>query len=341
MATLIQLRHDTAAAWASVNPVLAAGELGLTTDTGVYKIGDGTTAWNSLSYAGLTPTVTTLDTVVTTNPGAAASGHMTVYSKYVSGRAMLKAVGPSGLDYAAQPWMARNKIGVWQPQGNSTVLPGVFGYTGPTIVGTLTSRNVATTNGFNMLRRIGIVTAATAGSLASYRIAAAQVTTGTGSGGGFHKIMRFGISDAVLVSGARMFMGMSSSTSAPTNVEPSTLTNSIGIGHGAADTNMMLFYGGSTKQTPINLGANFPIDTNTSAYELALFSPPSGAGEINYEVTNLNNGYVATGTITPAGGVALPGSTTLLSYAWGYRTNNATAAAVGLDIAGDYIETDN
>ncbi len=46
-----KLRRSTAATWASVNPVLAAGEPGLESDTGKMKLGDGTTAWNSLAYA--------------------------------------------------------------------------------------------------------------------------------------------------------------------------------------------------------------------------------------------------------------------------------------------------
>lgn len=46
----IQLRHDTAANWASVNPVLLEGEVGLETDTLKQKVGDGTTAWNDLPY---------------------------------------------------------------------------------------------------------------------------------------------------------------------------------------------------------------------------------------------------------------------------------------------------
>jgi hypothetical protein len=46
----IQLRRDTAATWASVNPVLLAGEAGLETDTSKIKIGNGSTAWNSLGY---------------------------------------------------------------------------------------------------------------------------------------------------------------------------------------------------------------------------------------------------------------------------------------------------
>ncbi len=50
MADVIQIRRDTAALWTSANPTLASGELGLETDTGKIKIGDGSTAWTSLAY---------------------------------------------------------------------------------------------------------------------------------------------------------------------------------------------------------------------------------------------------------------------------------------------------
>ncbi len=49
MITTIQLRRDTAANFASVNPTLAQGEVGFETDTGIFRIGDGSTAWNSLT----------------------------------------------------------------------------------------------------------------------------------------------------------------------------------------------------------------------------------------------------------------------------------------------------
>ena len=52
MASLIKLRRDTAANWTSVNPTLASGEPGLETDTLKIKYGNGSTAWNSLSYSG-------------------------------------------------------------------------------------------------------------------------------------------------------------------------------------------------------------------------------------------------------------------------------------------------
>lgn len=50
MAGRIQLRRGTAANWTSANPVLAAGEVGVETDTGRAKVGDGVTAWTSLAY---------------------------------------------------------------------------------------------------------------------------------------------------------------------------------------------------------------------------------------------------------------------------------------------------
>lgn len=49
MAARIQIRRDTASNWTSVNPVLAAGELGYETDTAKLKIGSGSN-WNSTNY---------------------------------------------------------------------------------------------------------------------------------------------------------------------------------------------------------------------------------------------------------------------------------------------------
>ena len=50
MADRIQIRRDTAANWTSANPTLAQGELGVETDTLKFKVGDGSTAWNSVNY---------------------------------------------------------------------------------------------------------------------------------------------------------------------------------------------------------------------------------------------------------------------------------------------------
>ena len=277
-------------------------------------------------------------------PAAPPTNTITLFCESAAGRMMAAMIEPTGARYTLQPLLARNAVGLWRPQGNSVVVPGAMGYTAPTVVGTATARNVATTSFFSRLRRLGHVSVATAGALAESRVAAAQVTLGAGSGlGGFTKIVRFGCSDAAAVAGARQFVGVSSSVAAATNVEPATLLNSIGVGHGAADTNLKLFYGGSAAQAPIDLGVNFPANTlSVDAYELALFASPLLATSVGYRVTRLNTGAVASGILTAAtAGTQLPLNTTLLSYHKAWRTNNATALAVGLDIMSDYIETEN
>ena len=50
MATRMQQRRGTAAQWTSANPILAAGEIGFETDTGKFKMGNGSSAWSALSY---------------------------------------------------------------------------------------------------------------------------------------------------------------------------------------------------------------------------------------------------------------------------------------------------
>lgn len=50
MASIIQIRRDTASNWTSANPTLAQGELGIETDTLKVKAGTGSTAWTSLGY---------------------------------------------------------------------------------------------------------------------------------------------------------------------------------------------------------------------------------------------------------------------------------------------------
>jgi hypothetical protein len=52
MAVQIQLRRGTEAEWTTADPILAEGEFGFETDTGLFKLGDGSTSWVTLDYAG-------------------------------------------------------------------------------------------------------------------------------------------------------------------------------------------------------------------------------------------------------------------------------------------------
>ncbi len=51
MAVKVQLRRGTASEWTAANPTLSQGELGVELDTVKFKVGNGSTAWNSLNYA--------------------------------------------------------------------------------------------------------------------------------------------------------------------------------------------------------------------------------------------------------------------------------------------------
>lgn len=46
----LQIRHDSAQDWVTRNPVLAAGEYGLESDTFLIKVGDGIRDWEHLPY---------------------------------------------------------------------------------------------------------------------------------------------------------------------------------------------------------------------------------------------------------------------------------------------------
>ena len=50
--TRIQFRRGTSSDWTDLNEVLLAGEIGIETDTGKYKIGNGITGWRGLEYSG-------------------------------------------------------------------------------------------------------------------------------------------------------------------------------------------------------------------------------------------------------------------------------------------------
>lgn len=53
MAVQIQFRRGTANEWTTVDPILAVAEMGIETDTDLFKIGDGISTWTELDYGGL------------------------------------------------------------------------------------------------------------------------------------------------------------------------------------------------------------------------------------------------------------------------------------------------
>jgi hypothetical protein len=259
-----------------------------------------------------------------------------------AGRQQLRTIDGVGKANFLQAAIPGINMGLWSAPGNGTTVPGIVGIGPPVTAGTATARSVATTNYAARLRRLGNVSAATAGALAYQYMPAAQFSAGSGAlgdGSGFFALFRFVPSDAAAVSGERFFVGMTSAVVAPTNVEPSSLIQSVGVAQISTDaTQLYLVYGGTTAQTAIALGTAFPCaGLSTAAFDLAIYAPNGVANTFYVQVTNLVTGAVFNKTLTGAAAV-VPQSTTLLAPCI-WKTNNATALAVAYDLATMYFES--
>jgi hypothetical protein len=273
------------------------------------------------------------------------ASNATIFTQNIAGKSYAAIIGPTGTSLAnmLQPLMGRKSIGYWDPPGGATTVPGIFGIGAWTSVGTATARTVATTSLATRMKRLGYVSVATAGGLASNYQTVTQWSAGSGSndGSGFLAVWRWVPSDAAAVTGERFFVGMTSSVAAPTNVEPNTLTNAVGVAQLSTDaTQFYLVYGGSAAQTNIALGTALgaPTGASTTAWEVAIYAPMLTANSFTVQVTNLTSGVTVSNTVTGAATV-VPQSTTLLGPRM-WKTNNATALAVAFDICSFYIETE-
>ena len=325
-AGLFTISHNTGATTAPIaKAMLQPGQVLVYSENGGVQVSSAESS-----------TLATLTLPDTPNPTVPSDSYGTIFIKKIAGRVMAAQIGPSGLDTTLQANLGGNKVALWMPPGGSTTVPGVFGMAALTATGTATARPVAATNLLTRMTRLGYVSAATAGALAGGREAVVKYTTGAGPGlGGFFARYRFGVSDAATVAGARMFIGLDALTVAPTNIDPSTKVNCIGVGQIGTSNNLHIIRGNATAKTPIDLGVSFPANTNADAYELSLFAPP--AGGCYWQVRRLNTTFEATGFLPST---EIPIATQLLCHQL-WRCSNAAVLAVGLDVCGIYIETDH
>lgn len=277
-------------------------------------------------------------TGITNEPAVPSAGILRIYSKSVAGRMMPKWVGPAGIDTPVQSFIAKDKIALFTPAGNSTTITAI-GAAALTATGTATASNVAVTNRHYWMKRLDyLVTSASTTAVAGFRGGVAQYGIGGSAGdGGFHFICRFGPATGVATATNRCFVGMGASTAAPTDVQPSSIVNILGFGWDAADTNIQWMNNdGSGTATKTDLGANFPVPTadRTKVYEAAIFVAPNGS-TIYYEFTDLATGNVATGSVT----TDIPTNTTLLAPR-GWMSVGGTSSVIGIALMSLYIETD-
>lgn len=214
--------------------------------------------------------------------------------------------------------------------GNTLNIPNYEGFI-PKLRGNETYRGVAYSNNSTTEVTSGGITIATTGStiaraVASTNYASKQVRKGfygsvvsagryTGTrgsallwylGGGFKYMCDVYISDTAYGSGCRQFYGMAGQTTDlaySDSVLVSSLTNIIGVGSDAADTNLQVFYNDATgTATKIDLGANFPANRTagaalTTIYSIELYND-SASTDVKYCVKNKETGSTAMGTLS-------------------------------------------
>lgn len=269
---------------------------------------------------------------VSAEPSTPSADTMVFYAKKIGGRMMPKWKGPSGLDTAVQPALFQNNIIMLVPQTTTTIT--LWGATN-TSVGTVSHPALASTNLRTSMRRWIWTSAATANSASEGRTAASLVWRGDTAGlGGWFYACRWAISSST--ANQQVAVGLWAATGATaTTTVPSNLVSCVFAGWDSADSNLQIMHNDAAGTcTKIDLGASFPANSTTAVYEFMMFAPPNGSS-VYYRVVRLDTGDVAEGEIT----TNLPTSTTFLTR-HEYMNNGGTAAAVILEVARIYIETD-
>lgn len=262
-----------------------------------------------------------------------------LFGMKIGGRMMPAFEGPSGVFSPLQPSLARNKIAFWTavPSANAGQS---LGFTAAS-VGTATTANVSTGSLFSSMRRLDyLVTTPATSAIAGFfqgPVANNFYFRGVDNYGGFHMVMRFGGATGMATSTHRFYAGFTSVTANPTDAEPNSRSDLIGVGYGASDANWKLMHKtGSGAATEVDLGASFPRQSadRTKMYDLALFCPPAGTS-VFYEFTDLTTGAVTAGEIT----TNLPAATTLLKPLVAASVGG-TSSVIGATMVSLYVETD-
>ena len=187
-----------------------------------------------------------------------------------------------------------------------------------------TSRIFADTSAYTRRQRLGLTVAVT-GNLGQAR----QSITYFNRNSSLDVIIGLGFAENCTNANVRAFAGVCSNTGPFSNVEPTALLNCIGIAKLTTSNNLHIIHNdGSGTATVIDLGASFPSNTiETDFYILRL---KTNGSNIDYSVTRVNTGGVATGTLS----TDLPNASTALNLGYYVVQNSGANTTTGIDYFG-------
>ena len=197
--------------------------------------------------------------------------------------------------------------------------------------GTATAYVVFNTNRIVAIPAVeALVTAASTSAVAGFRIGAQPFRLGKVGGAGMlyvRTLVRNATGGATATT--RGFFGLRGSIAAPTDVNPSTLTNIVGLGWDSNDTELSIIHNdASGTATKVPLGANFPRPTadRSQAWDFTILS--NGEGAVYWAVISVANGATSRGVLT----TDLPAANTLLAYL-AYISVGGTSSVIGVGLS--------
>lgn len=226
-----------------------------------------------------------LDFVANLNSNPAA-GSVRMYGDLSGGRAQLHTRRDLHRAGLVQNHLGRSRASIVTANGDTTTISqhGIALLQ----VGTLAAVAVAATDLYSSQRRVDIrQSLAGTTNVAGLYGATAQHYRGDAAGrGGFYLAFRWGVATGQAAT-TRGFCGLSSLTSAPTDVDPSTLTDVFGMGWDTADNEIQIMHrnaSGTTQKYALS-GAVFPVPTadNSKFYFFEIYCPPNGSS-INWRI---------------------------------------------------------
>jgi hypothetical protein len=241
------------------------------------------------------------------------------------------------------PWMHDGLI--WRPmpeqgwapcwRGVYSAFPGGTSLTGRGIslsaTGTATAYTPANTSRIEAIPAVEVlVTAAANNAVAGVRISTRQSRLGQIGGAGLlyvRTLVRNATGGATETT--RGFFGLRNATSAPTDVNPSTFTNIVGLGWDSGDSNLSVIHNdGSGTATKASLGSNFPRPTadRSQAWDFTILS--DGQENVYWAVRSLANEATASGVLT----TDIPAGTTLLTFLF-YISVGGTSSVIGIGLS--------
>jgi hypothetical protein len=261
-----------------------------------------------------------------------------LFAENLAGKILPAYFSPSGVPAAIQPLLGQNKLNYWSAAMGSTTLTGAS--LTLTATGTATAPTWATTNLLRSTARLDFrVTTAATTATAGYRGNASCFWRGNAAGrGGFLYVWRGGIGGALTptLTSARFFVGLRAITTAPTDVAPSTLTNSIGLGFDSTDTTWQVYSAGTAFDKG-NTGITLQRAVESQLMELIMYCPPNGS-EIKFLVNELGTANSYSRTVI-TGSNTIPSNITALNN-YGYMSAGGISTTVAIAVNSIYIETD-